>query len=229
MNRIDRLMAIVTTLQSRKFVSAESISEKFEISVRTVYRDIKALGELGIPVSFENQKGYFIVPGYFLPPVAFSIEEANALLLMESVTMGFADKSIRKHYSSALNKVKSVLRASQKEKVELLTDNIKLQVPQRLNNDNDFEYLSTIQNAIISRHILDIQYTNMKEEISSRQVEAIGLVFYAFSWHMIAWCHLREEYRDFKISRIRSIHDVSIPFRKANHIKLSDYQLPVEY
>lgn len=227
MNRIDRLMAIVTTLQSRKFVSAESISEKFEISIRTVYRDIKALSELGIPVSFENQKGYFIVPGYFLPPVAFSIEEANALLLMESVTMGFADKSIRKHYSSALNKVKSVLRTSQKEKIELLTDNIKLQVPQRLNND--FEYLSTIQNAIVSKHILDIQYSNMKEEISRRQVEAIGLVFYAFSWHMIAWCHLREEYRDFKVSRIRSINDMGIPFRKQSHIKLNDYQLPVEY
>ncbi|RFS15635.1 YafY family protein [Emticicia sp. C21] len=227
MNRIDRLMAIVTTLQSRKFVSAESISERFEISVRTVYRDIKALGELGIPVSFENQKGYFIVPGYFLPPVAFSIEEANALLLMESVTMGFADKSIRKHYSSALNKVKSVLRTGQKEKVELLTDNIKLQVPQRLNND--FEYLSTIQNAIVSKHILDIQYSNMKEEVSRRQVEAIGLVFYAFSWHMIAWCHLREEYRDFKVSRIQSINDMEIPFRKQNHIKLNDYELPVEY
>ena len=227
MNRIDRLMAIVTTLQSRKFVSAESISEKFEISVRTVYRDIKALGELGIPVSFENQKGYFVVPGYFLPPVAFSIEEANALLLMESVTAGFADKSIRKHYSSALNKVKSVLRTSQKEKVELLTDNIKLQVPQRLNND--FEYLSTIQNAIIARHILDIQYINNKEEISRRQVEAIGLVFYAFSWHMIAWCHLREDYRDFKVSRIRNIIDAGLPFRKPNHIKLNDYQLPVEY
>ncbi|RYU94628.1 helix-turn-helix transcriptional regulator [Emticicia agri] len=227
MNRIDRLMAIVTTLQSRKFVSAESISEKFEISVRTVYRDIKALGELGIPVSFENQKGYFIVPGYFLPPVAFSIEEANALLLMESVTAGFADKSIRKHYSSALNKVKSVLRTSQKEKVEFLTDNIKLQVPQRLSND--FEYLSTIQNAIVSKHLLDIAYTSNKEEVSRRQVEAIGLVFYAFSWHMIAWCHLREEYRDFKVSRIRTIHDTGLPFRKQNHIRLNDYPLPVEY
>jgi predicted DNA-binding transcriptional regulator YafY len=227
MNRIDRLMAIVTTLQSRKFVSAESISEKFEISIRTVYRDIKALGELGIPVSFENQKGYFVVPGYFLPPVAFSIEEANALLLMESVTAGFADKSIRKHYSSALNKVKSVLRTSQKEKVELLTENIKLQVPQRLNND--FEYLSTIQNAIVSKQIIDIQYINNKEEVSRRQVEAIGLVFYAFSWHLIAWCHMRKDYRDFKVSRIRSIDDTGLPFRKASHIKLNDYQLPVEY
>lgn len=227
MNRIDRLMAIVTTLQSKKYVSAESIADKYEISIRTVYRDIKALAELGIPVGFENQKGYFVVPGYFLPPVAFSIEEANALLLMESVTIGFADKSIRKHYSSALNKVKSVLRTSQKENIEMLTENIRLQVPQRLNND--FEYLSSIQNAIISKSIIEIAYVNNKEETSRRQVEAIGLVFYAFSWHMIAWCHLREDYRDFKVTNIRSIQDTGQPFRKKNHIRLNDYQLPVEY
>lgn len=227
MNRIDRLMAIVTHLQTRKYVSAENISEKFEISVRTVYRDIKALSELGIPVSFEPQKGYFIMQGYFLPPVAFSIEEANALLLMESVSMGFADKSIRKHYSTALNKVKAVLRTNQKEKIEQLSDNIKLQVPARLNND--FEYLSTIQNAITAKHILEIEYANYKEEVSQRQIEPIGLVFYAFSWHMIAWCHLRNEYRDFKVARIRAIRQTDIPFRKKDHIPLSDYQLPVEF
>ncbi|WP_337041728.1 helix-turn-helix transcriptional regulator [Emticicia sp. 17c] len=227
MNRIDRLMAIVTHLQTRKYVSAENISEKFEISVRTVYRDIKALSELGIPVSFEPQKGYFIMQGYFLPPVAFSIEEANALLLMESVSMGFADKSIRKHYSAALNKVKAVLRTNQKEKIEQLSDNIKLQVPARLNND--FEYLSTIQNAITAKHILEIEYANYKEEVSQRQIEPIGLVFYAFSWHMIAWCHLRNEYRDFKVARIRAIRQTDIPFRKKDHIPLSDYQLPVEF
>ena len=227
MNRIDRLMAIVTTLQSRKYVMAETISEKFEISIRTVYRDIKALAELGIPVSFENQKGYFIVQGYFLPPVAFSMEEANALLLMESAAMGFADKSIRKHYSSALNKVKSVLKTSQKEKIELLTNNIRLQIPERLTND--FDYLSTLQNAIIAKTILEIEYLSNKDEASKRQIEAIGLVFYAFSWHLIAWCHTRAAYRDFKLSRIRTIRQTDLPFRKKNHIQLNDYTLPVNY
>ncbi|MEQ9415647.1 MAG: HTH domain-containing protein, partial [Cyclobacteriaceae bacterium] len=67
MNRVDRLVGILTVLQSRKYSTAEKIAEKFDISVRTVYRDIKALGEIGIPVSFENNKGYFIVSGYFLP------------------------------------------------------------------------------------------------------------------------------------------------------------------
>ena len=81
MNRIDRLFGILTLLQSKKFVTGEKIAEKFNISVRSVYRDIKALNEQGIPVSFEPHRGYFIVNGYFLQPVSFSTEEANALLV----------------------------------------------------------------------------------------------------------------------------------------------------
>lgn len=83
MNRIDRLFGILTTLQSKKFVPAENLSRKYRISTRTVYRDIKAIGELGIPVSFEQQRGYFIVQGYFLPPVSFTSDEANALFADE--------------------------------------------------------------------------------------------------------------------------------------------------
>ena len=101
MNRIDRLFGILTLLQSKKFVSAEAIAERFSISIRTVYRDVKALSEGGIPVSFETGRGYFIVQGYFLPPVSFTSEEANALQLMETMVKGFADKSIYTHYSSA--------------------------------------------------------------------------------------------------------------------------------
>ena len=91
MNRIDRLFNILTVLQSRKYVSAEFLSEQFDISVRTVYRDVKALSESGIPVTFEPHRGYCIVPGYFLAPVAFTSEEANALLLSESLVSGFTD------------------------------------------------------------------------------------------------------------------------------------------
>src|SRR5688572_5782294 len=100
MNRIDRLLGILTLLQSKKFVPAEKIAGKFNISIRTVYRDVKALVELGIPVSFETNKGYFVVQGYFLPPVSFSSEEANALVLSEALVYGFADRSIQKHYST---------------------------------------------------------------------------------------------------------------------------------
>ncbi|MES2650804.1 MAG: YafY family protein [Bacteroidota bacterium] len=229
MNRIDRLFGILILLQSKKYTSAERIAEQYGISIRTVYRDIKALGEQGIPLSFEPNKGYFIIQGYFLPPVSFNSEEANALLLMERFLEGFADKSILTHYTSALNKVKNVLRTAQKDKLESLNEHIKLQLPERLKND--FEYLSVLQNAISAKCIIEIDYKNNKEEVSKREVEPIGLIFYAFSWHLIGWCHLRKEYRDFKLNNIIHVKCTEIPFRKTDHMLVNDYMkmLPVNF
>lgn len=210
-------------------MTAEQIAEKYSISTRTVYRDIKALCEQGIPVSFEPNRGYYVVQGYFLPPVSFSTDEANALLLMETLVYGFADKSIQTHYSTALTKVKASLRHSQKESLEFLNNNIKLQIPACF--VLDFEYLSVLQHAISKKVLLEIEYTNKQEENSERQVEPIGLIFYALNWHLIAWCHKRQEYRDFRVSRIRKVRATPLPFRKMDHIELNDYmkQLPVSY
>lgn len=229
MNRIDRLFGILILLQSKKHVSAETIANRFEISVRTVYRDIKALAEQGVPLSFEPNKGYFIVQGYFLPPVSFNTDEASALLMMERFLGGFADKSIEQHYHSALDKVKNVLKSSQKETLENLNENIRLQLPKRMYND--VEYLTLLQNAIAEKNIISIKYKNNKEEISERRLEPIGLIFYAFSWHLIGFCHLRNAYRDFKVNNILQLNCSSLPFTKQDHISINDYmkQLPVDY
>lgn len=229
MNRIDRLFGILLMLQTKKYVTADKIAERFEISIRTVYRDIKALGEQGIPISFEQPKGYFIVQGYFLPPVSFNTEEANALLIMERLVAGFADKSILNHYTNALNKVKAVLKNPQKEKLEFLNNNIMLQLPDSIRNE--FEYLSALQHSISAQCIIEICYNNQTNVASTREIEPIGLIFYAFNWHLIGWCHLRNEYRDFRVSRIVQIKQTDIPFKKNEHMPLSEYMklLPVNY
>ncbi|MNK10415.1 HTH domain protein [compost metagenome] len=229
MNRIDRLFGILILLQSKKHVSAETIASRFEISVRTVYRDVKALAEQGVPLSFEPNKGYFIVQGYFLPPVSFNTDEASALLMMERFIEGFADKSIKQHYQSALDKVKNVLKSNQREVLENLNANIRLQLPKRLYSD--VEYLSLLQNAIADKNIVSIKYKNYKEEISERRLEPIGLIFYAFSWHLIGYCHLRSSYRDFKVNNILQLNCSSLPFTLTEHISINDYmkQLPVDY
>lgn len=229
MNRIDRLFGILVLLQSKRYTPAERIAEQYGTSLRTVYRDLNALSELGIPLSFEPKKGYFIVQGYFLPPISFNSDEANALLLMERFVSGFADKSIQKHYNLALDKVKNVLRSVQKEKLEDLDSNIKLQLPERLKNNSD--YLSNLQQAISAKKIVTLSYRNNKKEQSEREIEPIGLIFYAFSWHLIAWCHLRKEYRDFKIANIENIHFSEKDFQNAKHMSLNEYMkfLPVDY
>lgn len=229
MNRIDRLFALHAFLQSRKYATAECIAEKFNTSVRTVYRDIKALGESGVPVSFDAGRGYFLVPGHFLPPVAFSTEEAAALLLMEGSTQVFADKSIGALYSSALTKVRAVLRAAQKDEVEALASRTAVRWPVCMTHD--FEYLADLQSCIAGRKIIELRYQNKNGESSLRCVEPIGLIFYAMNWHLVGWCHKREAYRDFRVSRIVGLRCTGEPFTKSEHVELSEYmkELPVDF
>ena len=121
------------------------------------------------------------------------------------------------------------MRSADKDKIESLSKNIKLQIPKSINFD--FEYLSLLQDAISGRTCIEMEYKNNKQEVSKRLIEPIGLVFYAFNWHLIAWCSLRQEYRDFKVARILKLKNVSTPFTKTDHIELNDYmtKIPVDF
>jgi len=221
MNRIDRLMGIVTTLQSRRYVTAEKLSAKFGISIRTVYRDIRALDELGIPVSFEQAKGYFIVEGYFLPPVSFSQEEGNALVLLASLADRFGDASVAKHTAQALEKIRAVLRANEKEKSSHLADRIRVLNPNPA--PKTFDFLADIQKAIAATTTVIIEYMDAKQQKTVREVEPIGMIYYTDQWHLIAWCWMRNDYRDFIVKQIATIKLTGKPFRKADHISLDDH------
>jgi predicted DNA-binding transcriptional regulator YafY len=213
-------------LQSRKYISSDYISEKFGISVRTVYRDLKALTEIGIPVSFEINKGYFVVQGYFLSPVSFTDDEANALIFMETIAKRFGDKSIQDNYESALNKIKATLKDFQKEKVEDLSS--KTHILSYPSPPKDFKFLSEILKSITNKAILKIDYQDNKKNISTREVEPIAIKYYSLDWHMIAWCWKRNNYRDFKASHILQLSNTGIPFRKNKHISLTDYMKSLE-
>ena len=221
MNRVDRLFGILTLLQSRKYVSAEKISDRFSISIRTVYRDIRALDEIGIPVSFQNNKGYFIVDGYFLPPVSFTADEANALILLSSLASRFADVSVARNTDNALEKIRSVLRSREKESSTQLRDRIRVMNPGH--KLQTFDYLADIQKCITDSTILYIEYTDLKNQMTKREVEPIGIIYYTDQWHLIAWCWLRKDYRDFIVRQIGILHCTPNTFRKTDHITLDDH------
>lgn len=226
MNRIDRLIAILTTLQSRRFSSVEFISEKYGISIRTVYRDIKALGEIGVPITYETGKGYYILQGYFLPPVSFTTEEAQALILISALSDKYADKTVRNNINTALDKIKSILKSSDRENAERLSTGIRVHHSSSVNYEHD--YLTPIQNAIISKKILLIEYVNNREIESKREIEPIGLTFYSDQWHAIAWCRKRKAYRDFKVARIKYLSETGSNFENNSHIDLSEYILSLK-
>lgn len=221
MNRIDRLMAMLLTLQSKKFATAEFIADKYQVSVRTVYRDLNALGEMGVPVSFENGKGYCIVKGFFLPPVSLTSEEANSLILLAGLSQHFGDKTTGKHIGNAIDKIKAVLRPHDKEKVDFLQSQVKVYSPPVEKNKPDF--LTEIQNAIVNKWVLRIEYLNNSNEKSRRDIEPIGLTFYSNQWHLVAWCWLRKAYRDFKVREMTSLSHTGEKFRKNDHQDLSGY------
>jgi predicted DNA-binding transcriptional regulator YafY len=224
MNRIDRLTAILIQMQTKRIVKAEEIADRFEISLRTVYRDVKALMEAGVPIGSEAGKGYFIVDGYHLPPVMFTQEEGSALLFAGKLVEKMTDNSIRREFESALLKIKAVLNESEKDHLENLSAYVEVKnTPQ---NQPPFpnHFLTAIQKAAVDKEVLRIEYSsNYSEEFTLREVEPIGLFYYSNAWHLIAWCRLRSGYRDFRTDRIKTLKSTAARFDSRNLLSLQEY------
>ncbi|MBN1118779.1 MAG: YafY family transcriptional regulator [Bacteroidales bacterium] len=211
MNRIDRLSAILILLQTRKIIKAEQIAERFDISLRTVYRDMKALYEAGIPIGAEAGIGYYLVEGFHLPPIMFSAEEAGAMLVAGKLVNSFSDVSVKKHFNLAIDKVKSVLPEQQKNFISGIENQIEV-LHKTSKSDKIFSnnFTSDIQKALAEDSCMEITYyANSKSETTTRIIEPLGLYFYSFSWHLIAFCKLRNDYRDFRIDRIKELQIVN--------------------
>ncbi len=224
MNRIDRLTAILIQMQTKRIVKAEEIADRFEISLRTVYRDVKALMEAGVPIGSEAGKGYFIVDGYHLPPVMFTQEEGSAMLLAGKLVEKMTDKSIRREFESALLKIKAVLNDSGKDHLENLHAHV---VVMRTPHDEEpfpNHFLTSIQKAAVDKEVLRIEYSsNYADEITQREVEPLGLFYYGNAWHLIAWCRLRSGYRDFRSDRIKTLKSTGVKFDPRNLLSLQEY------
>ncbi|WP_276480646.1 helix-turn-helix transcriptional regulator [Paraflavitalea pollutisoli] len=224
MNRIDRLHAILTHLQSKKRVTAQEIADRFEISLRTVYRDVKALDESGVPVIGEAGTGYTIMEGYRLPPVMFTQEEAASLLLGGKLAAHMTDESVKKHFETALFKIKAVLRTTDKEQMDILADHIEIIRSRIPDEEAPSQHLTALQKAIADKRSIFILYhSNYNEQVSERVIEPIGLCHYSGNWHLIGWCRLRNGYRDFRVSRIRRLQLKDEQYDLSVHPSLQEY------
>jgi predicted DNA-binding transcriptional regulator YafY len=223
-NRLDRLSAILIQLQSKKVVTAREIANRFEISLRTVYRDIRTLEEAGVPVGAEAGIGYFLNPGYHLPPVMFTNEEASAFILAEKLIEKMTDSKVDKVFESALFKVKSVLKVSEKEFLENLNSKIAVfSADQYCNNASNLN-LTDIQTALANKILIDIEYTaNYNGQCTKRIIEPLSLCFYGMQWHLIAFCKLRGDYRDFRLDRINKLSLLKYHYCDKHHLTLNEY------
>lgn len=223
MNRIDRISAILIQLQTKRYVTAGEIAERFSISKRTIYRDLKALEEAGVPLGAEAGRGYFLVEGYHLPPVMFTPYEANALLMAGKMVEKFTDRSVNRQFESALFKIKSVLPDREKEFLNGLQSVIQVFHAPAMESSPGF--LSDIQLALAQQKTLTIDYRSQyrDEHTKDRVIEPLGICFYTMNWHLIAWCRMREEYRDFRIDRIKALKINDELFAPGKRITLREY------
>lgn len=202
MNRFDRITAILIQLQSKKVVKAQDLADRFDISLRTVYRDIRSLEEAGVPLYGEAGVGYSLVEGYRLPPVMFTPDEAMAFVTAEKLMAKFTDRALQENFASAMYKVKAVLRGSEKEMVENLDSQIVVKGRKDDKNASG-NVLDVLLKAIADKKVVKMTYKSFgSEESTERLIEPIGIFHENENWYTIAYCHLREEYRQFRIDRV---------------------------
>jgi predicted DNA-binding transcriptional regulator YafY len=201
--RLTRLTAILTQLQANSMVTATQLAKRHDVSVRTIYRDIRTLEQSGIPIVTEEGKGYSIMEGYHLPPVLFTEDEANALITAEQLLLTNTDESLVKNASSAIEKIKAILRFSQKGNADLLSERI------FFNRENGEEKTSNnlmeIQSAIINYKVLKIEYQAANGEQTNRTIEPFAIYSIHGNFLLIAFCQLRKDFRNFRIDNITSL------------------------
>nr|MBI1232484.1 WYL domain-containing protein [Cytophagales bacterium] len=224
MNRLDRLTSILTHLQTKRSVTAQELAERFRISLRTVYRDVRSLNEAGVPVVGEPGLGYSLVEGYRLPPVMFTKEEALSFLVAEKIIAQATDRASSSHFQSALFKIKSVLKAAQKDVLETLADQIAVipkshELPSAVRD----RALQLLVQSLSDSRVITLEYTAFEPEITTRRmVEPVGIYYSFEQWYLIAWCRLRTDYRTFRLDRMTEIIPSEERF-KNHHPSLKEY------
>lgn len=222
--RFDRVIAILIQLQSKKVVKAQELAERFDVSLRTIYRDIRTLETSGVPIYGEAGTGYSLVDGYRLPPVMFTREEASSFIAAEKLMQKFIDKELGQHYQSAMFKLKSVMHGSDKDWVSSIESKVLIQPTMgNLFNENVPNAMSILFKSVADKTQVVLDYQAIDADVSSeRTIEPVGVFHDHNNWYVLGFCHLRNDYRQFRADRIEGIKKTQKEFTK-EHETLETY------
>jgi len=207
MNRFDRIAAILIQLQARRVVRGQDLAVQFGVSLRTVYRDLRTLELAGVPLGGEAGVGYSLAEGYRLPPVMFTREEATALLMAEELVAQLTDAHTARLSRAAMDKLRAVLRRPDRDFLEALSPRITI-LPARHPHGTPplaANLHQLLLSSIAGRRVVALDYrAGYQGAATQREVEPIGIYFGQY-WHMVAFCRLRQEFRDFRLDRIADL------------------------
>ncbi|MBI3649899.1 MAG: YafY family transcriptional regulator [Acidobacteria bacterium] len=225
MNRTDRLLAMVLELQRKGKRRAEDLAATFAITRRTVYRDIQALCEAGVPVVALPGQGYTLMDGYFLPPLSFSTDEATMLLFGCAFIAEHFDSQYKQAAQSARRKIEAVLSDKRRAEVGYLQNSIAV-VAMGV-REGEGETLRLIRRAVIeSKRLRFVYHTRFSQDGSSqhnrREADPYGLVNFIGSWYLVAYCHLRKALRNFRLDRCSEINILDTGFTRPANFTLEE-------
>ncbi|SHL77341.1 helix-turn-helix transcriptional regulator [Flavobacterium chilense] len=221
--RFDRIVAILIQLQSKKIVKAQELANRFEVSLRTIYRDIRTLEASGVPIYSEAGVGYALMDGYRLPPVMFTREEVSSFIAAEKLMQKFTDPSLGSHYASAMFKLKSVLKSSDKDWVSNIESRVVMQTAGPLFHDKSPNTLVLLFESIAEKKQILLSYKTLESaEPSHRNIEPVGVFHDNNNWYFLGYCHLRQDYRQFRTDRIQGIQKTECDFT-IEHDSLETY------
>ena len=205
MNRIDRLFAILLLLQRKRLVRAQDLAAAFEVSERTIYRDMDALCETGVPILALPGAGYELMEGYYLPPLLFSAAEATALFLGGKMLMAHTTGRVAIDAEHALAKITVALPKDTREEVERLTEILSFFATGR-RFDLYEKHLATLQQAIRQRRVVRLTYHSYsQDETTVRDIEPHRLFYLNGMWYVEGYCRLRNDYRGFRLNRVEDV------------------------
>ncbi len=220
MAKADRLLTIITLLKGRRTViTARQLAEVVETSERTIYRDIQVLLDTGFPIEGEAGVGYRLQPGFEIPPIMFTAEQLLAVQLGLKMVKGWTDRDLALAAEDARLKIEAILP----ERLKQTDPEKNVIVPAYYINSPASDISLVIRKAIKSNMGLTLEYTRADGEFSNRVVQPLGLVFWGQKWTLIAFCLLRDEYREFRLDRIQHINVNNQPAVIRTDISLDDY------
>jgi predicted DNA-binding transcriptional regulator YafY len=219
------LLAIVLELQRNGSRRAEDLAATFETSKRTIYRDIQALCESGVPVVAQAGVGYSLVEGYFLPPLSFSTDEATMLLLGSQFVADHFEAQYREVSQSASRKIEAVFSEKLRSEVNFLRDSIAFVAPETMASGASAKFLPTLRRAIIEQKTVRFHYhtrysmdrSNAKK---TRETDPYSLVHYGDAWYLNGFCHLRQEARQFRLDRMSKLELLDKSFTRPANYKM---------
>jgi len=224
MRRADRLFQIVQLIRGRRLSTAEFLATRLEVSARTVYRDVAALQQQGVPIEGEAGVGYRMRAGFDLAPLMFTKDEAQALVAAVRLAQPQLDRALSAQAEGALSKILAVLPAEARAAAESLA----LFAPLGGMTAAMSERMQKLREATERRHKLRLDYLDLSEVRSERIVRPLACLFWGPVWTMAAWCEKRQDFRSFRIDRIQALEVLDERFRDEAGKTLADMNRAIE-